>query len=279
MSPRVPVSGRCHHGQTLAMVVRRAPADARDPGTYGRSFADVYDDWYADAFDTPAAVRALHRLAAGDPILELGVGTGRLAIPLASSGLRVVGIDSSAEMLEQLDHNDPETSVTTVLGDMSNISDALRTAGLTDRFGLVFCAFNTMLNLGDIDAVRRCLEQSRENLRPNGRIVIEAFVPVEVEDIPSRSLTPARVRSDAAVFIETTFDRANSRLDGRHVEVRAGEVSVRPWSVLLCGPAELDLAAQGAGLSLLERWSDWTGAPFDDLSSAHISIYGPDPSI
>jgi len=248
---------------------------SRDPGLYGRSFAEIYDEWYRDAFDTPAAVTALHQLAGSGPVLELGVGTGRLAIPLAATGLRVVGIDASQEMLDQLHRHADGDSIVSVCGDMACVAQELSRAEISDSFTLAFCAFNTLLNLSDEDSVLQCFAQTRSILASDGRLVIEAFVPVESDSVPLRSLTPAQVRSEAAVFIETRFSPTTLILEGQHVEVRAGTVSKRPWTVILFGPDRIDDAAQQAGFTLVDRWSDWNGADFTDASTSHISIYAP----
>lgn len=260
-----------YHGQTSSVT----SSHASDPSTYGRSFADVYDHWYANSFDTDGAVDSLSRLASAGPVLELGVGTGRLALPLAKTGLRVVGLDASPEMLSKLQVADSNSSVIPVLGDMADIENSLSDAEIADSFSLIICAFNTLLNLGGFDALTQCLRGSRERLLPHGRVVIEAFVPIDQSAIPAISLTPARVASDAAVFIETTFNAMTSQLHGRHIEVHPGSVVVRPWSVLICGTNELDSAAKTAGLVLTERFSDWIGSPFTDESAAHVSIYAP----
>ncbi|MEX1218409.1 MAG: hypothetical protein WEA11_07825, partial [Acidimicrobiales bacterium] len=156
---------------------------------------------------------------------------------------------------------------------MTSISEALIEGKISESFSLIFCAFNTVLNLPDFDSITRCLRESREALSPSGRIVIEAFVPIPATDIPATSLSPARVASDAAVFIETTFDPATSILEGRHIEVRVDEITVRPWSIIICSPVQLDHAAKLAGLVLVERWSDWQSSEFTTNSTAHISIY------
>jgi len=268
---RVPVGWHPHHGQT-SPVTANHPSD---PSTYGRSFVDVYDAWYANSFETNEAVETLARLAGAGPILELGVGTGRLALPLARAGVRVLGLDASQEMLDKLTMIDPTESVVPVLGDMANIERSLRAADLNDRFSLVFCAFNTLLNLESFAALAQCFQGSREQLLSGGRVVVEAFVPIDESLIPDQSLSPAHVESDAAVFIETTYDRLNSRLHGRHIEVQPGVVKARPWSVLICGPDQIDAAAQAAGLVLVERQSDWVGTLFSEESTAHVSIYAP----
>jgi SAM-dependent methyltransferase len=252
------------------------PPEQDDPARYGRSFADVYDRWYADSFDTPGAVAALRELAGPGPILELGVGTGRLAVPLARSGLEVVGIDASVEMIERIHLVAGNEGPHAIIGDMRIVDRILRDAGRDERFSLAFCAFNTLLNLPDDDAVTRCLRGTREVLAPDGLVVIEALVPIDESDIPARSLGPARVDSASVVFIETTWDRSTRRLEGRHVEVRDGAVTQRPWSVLVRSPEQIDAAAAEAGLILHDRWSDWAATPFDDASSTHISIFGLD---
>lgn len=242
-----------------------------DASRYGRSFADVYDDWYAGSFDTDATIATLQRLARGGEVLELGAGTGRLAIPLADSGLHVVALDASDEMLRRLRANDTHGRVVTVLADMASptVDPMLRDR----RFDVVVCACSSILNLPDETAIASCLSESAALSAPGGLVVIEAIVPAAPESIPPRSLTPARVESRAAVFVETRFDRDTARLHGCHVEIGGGEVRSRPWSVVLCGPERFDELADAAGLELVERWSDWSGSAFDDDAGSHVSIW------
>lgn len=247
--------------------------DSFDPERYGRSFAEVYDAWYEGAFPTEECVAALRALAGEGPVLELGVGTGRLAIPLAHAGLEVVGIDSSAEMLEKLSHHDPEQTVDVRWGDMARVDQL---PDIDKQYTLAFCAFNTILNLGSADAIVECLQRTAKIVHPHGIIALEAFVPGDIENLPLRSLSPARVNSDQPVFIETTLDRSTRQLHGRHITVGRATVDVRPWSVVVLAPTELDELAQRAGLSLLERWSDWSASPFTDHSTSHISLFGHD---
>lgn len=249
--------------------------DDRDPARYGRSFADVYDEWYAATFDTEAALASLRQLADGGSVLELGAGTGRLAIPLAGAGLDVVALDSSSEMLDHLRARDPARRVGTLLADMAELD---RSTDLGDRrFDVVVCACSSILNLPDVDSIGRCIAGAARRLTPDGVLVIEAIVPADAASVPRRSLTPARVCSDAAVFVETEFDPSTARLHGRHVEVGNGSVTTRPWAVVLCDPARFDSFASDAGLVLAERWSDWTCTPFDDESSTHVSVWRRSP--
>lgn len=249
--------------------------DDRDPARYGRSFADVYDTWYAAAFDTEAALTLLRHLAGDGCVLELGAGTGRLAIPLARDGLDVVALDSSPEMLDRLRAHDPARLVTTVLADMAD-PDRVGELG-NRRFDVIACACSSVLNLPDVDSIGRCIARAARLLTSDGVLVIEAIVPADAAAIPRRSLTPAQVRSDAAVFVETEFDPSTARLHGRHIEVGDGSVTTRPWSVVLCDPERFDSLAADAGLVLAERWADWARTPFDDVSATHVSVWRRSP--
>src|SRR5262245_86190 len=143
------------------------------PSTYGERFADVYDDWYGDVSDVAATVDRVAALAGSGPVLELGAGSGRLAVPLADRGLDVWALDASPAMLDRLRAKPGGDRVRTVVGDMA---EADLGPG-APRFALVLCAFNTLFNLTDGDAQRRCLARTADLLAPGGQLVVEAFVP------------------------------------------------------------------------------------------------------
>ncbi|MEZ5165302.1 MAG: class I SAM-dependent methyltransferase [Acidimicrobiales bacterium] len=139
------------------------------PHTYGESFADVYDDWYATVSDVEATVEAIHAMADGGRVLELGVGTGRLALPLAARGVRWSG-SMHRPMLDRLRVKDSESRVATVRADHDR---PLPSGG----FAVVFAAFNTFFNLPDDGAQRRCMTHVATALDPGGRFVVEGFIP------------------------------------------------------------------------------------------------------
>ena len=252
-----------------------------DPSRYGEAFADVYDDWYADSFDTEGAVAMLTGLAGPGPVLELGVGTGRLALPLADAGLTVVGLDASPAMFEQLTAKPGAAGVHTLLADMAEVGPAVAAAAAagddipTAGYRLVFCAYNTFLNLDTEDAQRRCLAGCADLLAPDGAVVIEAYVPAPPEGVPRTSLDVARVTTDAVVLTATEHDPVAQVVTGQHVELRDGTVRLRPWRVRYLTPEQLDALAADAGLVLVDRWQDWRGTPFDDDSDTHVSVYRP----
>jgi SAM-dependent methyltransferase len=243
---------------------------------YGEAFADVYDDWYGESFDTAGAVELLRELAGAGPVLELGVGTGRLALPLAARGLEVVGVDASTSMLDRLAAKPGAEAVTTVLADMADVAERVpRPAppGGGAGYRLVFSAYNTFLNLDTEAAQQRCLDGVAALLADDGAAVVEVYVPAPPADVPVRSLGVARVLADAVVLTCTEHDPEHQVVTGQHVELRDGSVRLRPWRVRYLAPEQLDALAAGAGLALAERWADWRRTPFDDDSDTHVSVY------
>lgn len=240
-----------------------------DATTYGRSFADVYDDWYADPAGTDAAVERVAALAgAGGTVLELGVGTGRLALPLAAAGCRVLGLDSSPEMLDRLRAKDPGGTVAATVGDVAD--PAAWPDGPVD---VVLAANNLLLNLPDADSQRRCVALAARHLRPGGVLVVEAVVPAPLGR-RERHLEVREVTPDSVVLIATDADPATGVVLGQHVELRDGEpVRLRPWRVRPIGVAELDAWAAAAGLGAPDRSGGWDGAPFDPDGGGHVTCY------
>lgn len=239
-----------------------------DDATYGDAFADVYDEWYADVTDVEATVAALARLAEGGAVLELGVGTGRLAVPLASTGrdagITVTGIDTSEAMLDRLRQRDPDGLVTPVHGSMADPLPG-------GPYRLVFAAYNTIFNLRTPATLGACFAAVANVLEPGGRFVVEAFVPGEGDstDVSVRSLTADRV------VLSVSLHHGRSQVaEGQFVEfTEAGGVRLRPWSIRYARPHELDALATGAGLSVEHRWADFDGSTFVPSSERHVSVY------
>lgn len=238
--------------------------------SYGDAFADVYDEWYQGISDVDITVAALLELAGAGPVLELGVGTGRLAVPLAEAGadreLRVVGVDASRAMLARLAGRDPTGLVEVIEGDM--------VADLPDGpFSLVLVAYNTLFNLTEPGAHAACFEAVATRLALGGRLAIEAFVPWDPphrgHDVSVRSLTADRV-----VLSISVHDPDGHTAEGQFVELtEADGVRLRPWSIRYATPGELDRLAAAAGLELEHRWESFAGDPFTDGSERHVSIY------
>jgi len=242
-----------------------------DAGTYGRSFADVYDEWYPGDEATDAAVAALSDLAGpGGRILELGVGTGRLALPLAAAGHPVTGMDASEEMLERLRGKlrGGDATVEVVHGDVGDPHQW--PAG---PFDVVVAAFNMVFNLPSEQDQARCFDAAAGVLAPGGTLVVEAFVPAPLPE-RDRRLEVREVTASRVVLIATDADPSTGVVVGQHVELVDGEpVRLRPWRLRVAPPADLDRLAAAAGLELAARHADWKGAPFDPHGATHVSRY------
>lgn len=247
-----------------------ARMDGYDNTTYGDAFADVYDEWYQGISDIDATVADLLELAGVGPILELGVGTGRIAVPLAIAGaarnVHVVGVDSSEAMLSRLSERDVDALATVTTGDM--------VSGLPNGpFSLVFVAYNTLFNLTADGEQQACFRAVSERLSPGGRFVVEAFVP----EVPGRYGNDVSVRSMTTnrVVLSVTVHRSDGQsIDGQFVEfTEAGGVRLRPWSIRYSAPIEIDVMAIDAGFELEHRWEQFGRTPFTDDSRRHVSVY------
>jgi len=231
--------------------------------------ADVYDEWYAELGDVAATVTTLTRLADGGPVLELGVGTGRLAIPLAEAGLEVSGVDVSPAMLARLRAKPGGERIAVAVGDMAREEDL--PAG---PFAVVVVAFNTFFSLTSAEDQARCLGAVATRLTPEGSLVLEGFVPDD-ELIEAGSRVEVRSLSVHRVVLTVSrHDAAAQRSEGLFVELtEEGGVRLRPWSLRYAPPEELDAMAEAAGLVLADRWSCWDRAPFTAESTHHVSRY------
>jgi len=169
-----------------------------DDAAYGEGFADVYDDWYGDVTDVAGTVAKIVSLAEGRPVLELGIGTGRLALALQAAGLAVSGVDVSIAMVDQLRAKPGGWEIAVTLGDM--VDDA--PAG---PFGVVLAAYNTLFNLPTIDRQRDCFTAVSQRLAPGGFFVVEAAVLDE-----SGLNSPVRMIDNYDFGLQGTDDEANS---------------------------------------------------------------------
>jgi SAM-dependent methyltransferase len=235
--------------------------------TYGESIADIYDDFHPIA--PGDAVDLLAELAAATKptrVLELGIGTGRVAIPLAARGIEVHGIDSSDAMIERLRAKPGSGDIKVSKGDFSELL-------VGEGFALAFVAFNTFFALPTQEAQKRCFRTVAKQLAPGGVFVIEVFVPDAARFEQGQALRTARVEVDRVVIEATKYDRASQTLDAQLILVGIAGTRLVPLQLRFAWPAELDLMAELAGLRLRQRWGSYTRAPFTSQSTQHVSIY------
>lgn len=252
------------------------------PRTYGEAFADVYDEWYSGVTDTAACVAAVARLAGGGPVLEMGAGTGRLALPLAAAGADVWALDASQAMLTTLVAKPGGERVRPLLGDMAR--PPLRSGA---GFSVVLCAFNSLFNLPDAAEQRLCLQAAAGLLAPAGRLIVETSLPGtghepgETEGIATEpgefqvdSVDVRAIESDRVVLSAWQHDPVSQNIRGQMIDITAAGIRLRPWQLHYRTAPQLDAAARDAGLELVERWADWQGGRFDPvLSTEQIALY------
>jgi len=241
--------------------------DAYDPTAYGTEIADEYDELYDHMFETDAAVACLTDLAGDGPVLELGIGTGRLALPLVRAGLDVSGVEASEEMVALLRAKPDGAGIPVVVGDFAQVS-------VPGNFSLVILAVNTIYALPDQDAQARCFANAAAHLAPGGRFVLDAWVPDLVQFRDGPSVRPRSVSDKRVALVLAEHDPVRQRINT--TQVHLGESGVRLHAVnhRYAWPSELDLMARLAGLRLQHRWGGWDKSPFVATSTNHVSVYG-----
>ncbi len=233
------------------------------PSTYGDGFADVYDDWYGTITDAEATARFVAARCAEGPVLELGVGSGRLVPALQSAGCTVIGLDASEPMLRRC-----PPGLATMQADLANLP--IRPSPLA---GAAICAFNTLFNLPTAEAQLALLQQLAPILHPDGVIVIEAITGASLAQGPPQSVGVSRMSTHDLVLSATMLDHEAQTIQGQHVEISDGGITMRPWLLRWTTPSQLDQFAALAGLSLAERYAGWDESPFTADSDQHISVY------
>ncbi|MDG2028088.1 MAG: class I SAM-dependent methyltransferase [Acidimicrobiales bacterium] len=240
------------------------------PDSYGESFADVYDDWYADVSDVDATVAGILALADGGAVLELGIGTGRLALPLAAAGLAVTGVDASPAMLDALRAKPGADVITLVEADMAD--PPLE----ADAFAIAFAAFNTFFNLTTTPAQQRCAAALARAVRPGGFVVIEGFVPPE-GGLSDGGVSVREIAADRAVLTASEHEADAQVIRGQHIDISNDGIRMRPWQLHYRTPEQLDALFTEAGFEFECRHAGWSQEPFSAAADVHVSVYRRPP--
>lgn len=236
---------------------------------YDTARAAAYDEAHGSATalaDAEAAAEQVAALADGGPVLELGVGTGRLALPLVRRGVDVTGIDRSEAMLARLRQKPEGERVVVIRGDFAEAG-----ALVDGPFAVVLLATSTLFELTTQDEQVRCVQGAAALLGAGGRLVIEAFAPDVTrleQTLHVREIGPGHV-----VLQAVRHDPIAQVVSGHDVTISSGETRLSPLSIRYVTVAELDLMARLAGLRLRDRWGGWRGEPFVVASTAHVTVY------
>jgi SAM-dependent methyltransferase len=236
-----------------------------DPGLFGRQWAADYDG--PGNPDPAPAVEFLADLAAGGPVLELAIGSGRVALPLSARGVAVEGIEASPEMVALLRAKPGGEAIPVVIGDMADV-------GVTGPYPLVYLVFNTLFNLTGEGRQDDCFRNVARVLTPGGAFVIEAFVPDLADfDRHEQEVQVRSVTEDSATIRLHRYDRAAQTFIRQTITFTNGGVQLKPFGMRYRWPEQIDELAARAGLRLEARYATWQRAPFGPDSKDHISVY------
>jgi SAM-dependent methyltransferase len=240
-----------------------------DPASYGERVAPAYEEIHANLFASEVvepAVDLLAELAGGGPVLELGIGTGRIALPLAGRGVEVHGVDASEAMVTRLRAKPGGDRIPITMGDFATVP-------VEDDFSLIFVVFNTFFGLLTQDDQVACFQNSAARLKPGGCFLIEAFVPDMQRIAPGQHVGVISVGEDEIHLDVSRYDAVAQRGDASRVLISEQGVKMYPVQIRWAWPSELDLMARLAGLRLRERWGGWRREPFGEESRRHVSVY------
>lgn len=233
--------------------------------TYGDRIAEVYDNFYP-WLRTDEAVEFLAELVEEGPVLELGPGTGRIALPLVERGVEVHGIDASPRMLEQLRAKPRGDEVQVTLGDFSLCQ-------VEGEFALIFVVFGTFYALTDQERQVACFHNVAKKLKPGGRFVVEAFVPDLERFNKSQTFRTTRVEAERVFLEAAQHDPLQQTVTAQQIVMSEEGNKFYPVMVRYVWPSEFDLMGRLAGLELVERWGDWKQTPFTESSRTHVSVW------
>ncbi|ATL25293.1 class I SAM-dependent DNA methyltransferase [Streptomyces formicae] len=240
---------------------------ADDDGYFGESTAATYEDFVAHRFSPEVvgpAVDVLAGLAGDGQAVEFGVGTGRIALPLAARGVPVHGIDMSRAMVARLRAKPGGDAVGVTIGDFA-------TSRVAGAFSVAYLVFNTINCLTTQDAQVACFHNAAGHLLPGGTFVVETGIPELRKLPPGQTAVPFHISPTQWGF--DTYDVATQAMTSHFVTLVDGRAEHSSTPFRYVWPAELDLMARLAGLRLRHRWADWSRAPFTAESGGHVSVW------
>lgn len=236
-----------------------------DEATYGDRISGVYDELYSEFDDK--SIDILEELARGGPALELGIGTGRIALPLQEKGVEVHGLDASEAMVERLRTKPGGRDVKVTHGDFGEVA-------VDGQFSLIYVVFNTFFALLSQDAQINCFRNVADHLSPQGLFVVEVFVPDLTRFTDHQTFRTIKLDQDRVQLEASRHDPVQQQVMSQHIFITSEGIRHYPVKLRYAWPSELDLMARLAGLELQHRWADWDRSDFTAESGKHISVYG-----
>lgn len=233
--------------------------------TYGDNVAEVYDQWYPDV--EPETIPTLVELALGGRALELGIGTGRIAIPLSQAGIEVHGIDASPAMIARLRAKPGASDILVMEGNFADCE-------LPGQFNLIYVVINTFFALTSQEEQVRCFKNVAGLLSKNGSFLIEAFVPNMARFDENQTVRVFALDADGCRLEASQIDPIKQQINSQLIQVTGENLRMVPLQIRYAWPSELDLMARMAGLTLRHRWGGWDRRDLTVQEGKHISVYG-----
>lgn len=237
-----------------------------DPTEYGRVWASEYDQLFNERDDFKQLNQFIAVRAGSHSILEFGIGTGRVALGLAEEGFDVHGVDISQEMLDLLAAKPHGDKIHTILGDFTTV----KVEGI---FSLVIIAFSTLFLLESQEAQVACIANAARHLEPGGLLVVEAFVPDPSRWVRGQTTYVSSLSNDLVDLMIAVHDPVEQVIHNQHLLFSNEGIKLKPTRLRYAWPGEIDLMAQLADMSLIERYADYSKSPFTASSGSHVSVY------
>lgn len=235
------------------------------PATFGELNAEDYDELH-DPGTTDLTVQLISELAGRGTILELAIGTGRIALPLARLGHTISGIDGSPEMIAKLQEKPGSDTIPISIGNIADVD-------IDGSFDHIFLVFNTLFNLQSQEEQIRCFANTAARLRDGGTFLVETFVPDLTEFRNGQSLKTRHVDKTSVLLEAALHDPVRQLVEFQRIRITESGTNLVPLRMRYAWPGEIDLMARLAGMTLVDRWGGWNREPFGPDCKMHVSLY------
>lgn len=232
--------------------------------TYGERIAGIYDELYSKYEND--MIETLAELSRGGRTLELGIGTGRIALPLQHKGITVHGIDASPAMIAKLRAKPGGDKVQITMGNFADV-------GVESSYSLIYVVFNTFFSLLTQDEQVRCIGNVAKHLEPDGYFLVEAFVPDMCRFSGQQAFRVVNIGDHEVQLDASQIDPITQQITSQHIMLTEEGIKFYPVKLRYVWPSEFDLMARLAGLRLKYRWGDWNKSEFRADSGKHVSVY------